>query len=61
MNRVLVWSAAGGGLLAAVTGLMIATRPSFIKSDEPLTEDQIREKLAADRFTNGQIVRQGRY
>ena len=66
MNRVLVWSAAGGVLLAVATGLVIATveqprGPVFIAGDKPVTEDQIRQKLAADGWTNVQIVRQGRY
>jgi hypothetical protein len=66
MNRVLVWSAAGGVLLAAATGLVIATveqpqGPAFIAGDKPVTEDQIREKLAAGGWTNVQIVRQGRF
>jgi len=66
MNRALVWSAAGGVLLAAATGLVIATveqpqGPAFIAGDKPVTEDQVRQKLAADGWTNVQILRRGRY
>ena len=65
MNRALVWSAAGGVLLAAATGLVIATveqpqGPAFIAGDKPVTEDQVRQKLAADGWTNVQILRRGR-
>ena len=66
MNRALVWSAAGGVLLAVATGLVIATveqpqGPAFIAGDKPVTEDQVRQKLAADGWTNVQILRRGRY
>ena len=66
MNRAVVWSVTGGVLLAAVTGLVIATTeeargPAFIAGDQPVTEDQIKQKLTADGWTNVQIIRQGRY
>src|SRR5215467_3088972 len=66
MNRFVLWSVAGGLLLAAATGLVIATAdqprgPIFIAGDKPVTEDQVRQKLTADGWTNVLIVREGRY
>jgi hypothetical protein len=66
MNRVVLWSVAGGVLFAAATGLVIATAeqprgPIFIAGDQPITEDQVRQKLTADGWTNVLVVRQGRY
>lgn len=65
MNRLFVW-AIGGALLLGATGVLIATAersrgPVFIASDQPVTEDQVRQKLQSEGYSNLQIVRQGRY
>lgn len=64
-RRLLVWTI-GGVLLVGVTGELIATAeqskgPVFIAGDQPVTEDQIRQKLQSEGYSNVQIVRQGRY
>jgi hypothetical protein len=64
-RRVLVW-AIGGALLVGVSGVLIATAeqsqgPVFIAGDQPVTEDQIRQKLQSEGYSNVQVVRQGRY
>ena len=65
MKRAIVWSIAGGALLAAVGAFVIAApeRDSgavFIEGGKPVTEDQVRQKLVADGWTNVQVVRRGR-
>ena len=52
--------------LGGVVGLVMATAdeaegPIFIASDQPLTEQQVREKLQSDGWMNIQILPQGRY
>ena len=66
MRRTIVWFIAGGTALAAAAGLVIAAAnqsqgPIFIAGDNPVTEDQIRQKLISDGWSNVLIVRQGRY
>ena len=56
---------AGGALLAAVGAFVIAapernSGPVFIEGSKPVTEDQVRQKLVADGWTNVQVVRRGR-
>jgi hypothetical protein len=65
MNRLVIWTV-GGGLLVAATGLVIVMAtpskgPIFIAGDQPVTEDQVRQKLQSDGWSNIQIVRDGRY
>ena len=65
MNRLLMWSI-GGVMLVATVGLVMVTAeqsqgPVFIAGDRPVTEDQIRQKMTSDGWTNVQIVREGRY
>jgi hypothetical protein len=65
MNRLLVWTIAGA-LLIGGTGVLIATAeqskgPVFIAGDQPVTEDQVRQKLQSEGYSNLQVVRQGRY
>jgi hypothetical protein len=65
MNRLSVW-AIGGGLLIGATGLaMVMAQPNkgsaFIAGDQPVTEDQVRQKLQSEGWTNIQTVRDGRY
>jgi hypothetical protein len=65
MNRALMW-AIGGGLVVAAAGLVIVmAEPGkglvFIAGDQPVTEDQVRQKLQLEGWSNIQIVRDGRY
>src|SRR5882757_6616584 len=63
MNRRLVVALIGGAALVAATGVLIATaQPTgavFIAGDQAVTEDQVREKLQSDGYSNIQMVRQG--
>ncbi len=66
MNRKLMWTIGVGGLLVAVTGLAIVMAeptkgPVFIAGDQPVTEDQVRQKLQTEGWSNIQIARDGRY
>jgi hypothetical protein len=65
MKRAIVWSIAGGALLAVAAAVAIAvperdSGPVFIEGSRPVTEDQVRQKLAADGWTNVQVLRRGR-
>ncbi len=65
MNRVLVWTI-GVVAAAAITGFVVVmaeprTGPVFIAGDKPVTEQQIRQKLEAEGWTNIQVSREGRY
>jgi hypothetical protein len=65
MNRALMWSI-GGGLAIAAIGLVIVMAqpdkgPVFIAGDGPVTEDQVRQKLQSEGWSDIQIVRDGRY
>ena len=65
MKRAIIWSIAGGTFLAAAGALVIAAPerdngPIFIEGSKPVTEDQVRQKLATDGWTNVQVVRRGR-
>lgn len=66
MNRSLMLALGGAGLLAAATGLAIvmaepSSGPAFIAGDQPVTEDQVRQKLQSEGWSNVQIARTGRY
>jgi hypothetical protein len=60
------WILAGGGLLLlGLAGVAMVTAepskgPVFIAGDQPVTEDQVRQKLQSDGWSNVQIVRDGR-
>src|SRR5258708_485068 len=65
MERAVIWSIAGGILLAAAAALAIAAPerdrgPVFIEGSRPVTEEQVRQKLVSDGWTNVQVVRRGR-
>jgi hypothetical protein len=65
MKRVIAWSIAGGVLLAAAAAFVIAAPergkgPIFIEGSRPVTEEQVRQKLVSDGWTNVQVVRRGR-
>jgi hypothetical protein len=61
------WILAGGGLvLLGIAGVAMVTAepekgPAFIAGDQPVTEDQVRQKLQSDGWSNVQVVREGRY
>jgi len=64
MNRLIVW-VAGGTLLVAAAGLMIAnaqqsSAPAFMAGDRPVTAEQVREKLQSDGWSNV-VSRNGKY
>ena len=65
MRRAIIWSVAGGILLAAAAALVIAAPerdrgPVFVEGSRPVTEEQVRQKLMSDGWTNVQVVRRGR-
>jgi hypothetical protein len=65
MNRRLLTTLVGGTAVLAAIGVWIATAaptrgPVFIAGDQPVTEEQVRQKLEADGYLNVLIVRQGR-
>src|SRR2546422_11056776 len=65
MNQKLIW-AATGLMLMGITGIVMVTAepsqgPALIAGDEPVTEDQVRQKLQSDGWSNVQIVRDGQY
>jgi len=65
MNRRLLMALICGAALTGATGVWIATAaptkgPVFIAGDQPVTEDQVRQKLEADGYLNVLILRQGR-
>jgi len=65
MNRRIAEALIIGAALLGATGVLIATAQPrgavFIAGDKPVTEDQIREKLQSEGYSNIQIVRQGNY
>ena len=66
MDRRLLVGAIGGVLLVGAAGVLVATAerskgPVFIPGDQPVSEDQIRQKLQSEGYSNVQIVRQGGY
>jgi hypothetical protein len=68
MNRDIAWYVAGGVGLA-VMGILAIAAPEpkgdpafeFIPGNKEVTEDQVREKLVSDGWTNVQIVLKGHY
>ncbi len=65
MNRLVLWGVAAilllGGAVAAVAVSERDTGSPYIAGDQPVTEDQVRQKMQTDGWTNVQIVREGRY
>ena len=61
------WILGGAGLLLlAITGAAVVTAdtergPVFIAGDKPVTEDQVRQRLESDGWSNVQIVHEGPY
>jgi len=65
MSRKLLW-AVTGLVLVGMTGIAVVTAgptqgPAFIAGDQPVNEDQVRQKLQSDGWSNVQTVREGRY
>jgi hypothetical protein len=64
-RRLLIWAIAGI-LFVGAMGVLIATAeqskgPLFIAGNQPVTEEQVRQKLQSEGYSNVQIVRQGQY
>jgi hypothetical protein len=63
--RALMWVIAAGVLVAVVTVIDLAKErsdgPIFIAGNGPISEDQVRQKMTADGWTNVQVSREGRY
>jgi hypothetical protein len=63
--RVLIWVMAAAALAASLTVVDLAKEredgPVFIASTGPITEDQVRQKIVADGWTNVLVSREGRY
>lgn len=56
MNRALNWSI-GGAVAIVIIGILFvmaapARGPIFIAGDKPVTEDQVRQKLESDGWSN---------
>jgi hypothetical protein len=65
MKRWIIWSIAGAVLLAGAAALVIAapernSGPVFIEGSKPINEEQVRQKLVTDGWTNVQVLRRGR-
>jgi hypothetical protein len=65
MNRAIAWVIAGGVLVAAAAAFVIAaperdSGPVFIDGNRPVNEEQVRQKLVSDGWTNVLVVRRGR-
>jgi hypothetical protein len=67
VNRVIPWTIGGGVLLAAWGALLIMVPErkdpafDFIDGNRPVTEDQVRQKLVSDGWTDVQVVLRGRF
>ena len=65
MNRALMWSIGGALAIAAIGLVIVMAQPDkglvFIAGDRPVTEDQVRQKLQSEGWSDIQIVRDGRY
>jgi hypothetical protein len=66
MNQKLWTIGAGGVLLAGGIGLAIVMAeptkgPVFIAGDKPVSEDQVRQRLQSEGWSDIQIARDGRY
>jgi hypothetical protein len=50
-----------GAAAAIVATAEQSKGPVFIAGDQPVTEDQVRQKLTSEGYTNVQVVREGQY
>jgi len=65
MNRAVVWIIVGAVIIGAA-GAIIATAeqtkgPPLIAGDQPVNEQQVRQKLQSDGWSNVKITHEGRY
>jgi hypothetical protein len=66
MKRAIIWSIAGAMLVAAAAAAFVVAAPErnggpvFIEGSRPVSEEQVRQKLVSDGWTNIQVVRRGR-
>jgi hypothetical protein len=67
MNRVIPWTI-GGGVLIAAWGALLIMLPErkdpafdFIAGNRHVTEDQVRQKLVSDGWTDVRVVLRGRF
>jgi hypothetical protein len=65
MRRLFVSGTALAVALGAI-GVRIATAeeglgPTFIKGGGPVTEDQVRQEMLAEGYSNPQVMHEGRY
>jgi hypothetical protein len=65
MNRIIPW-VIGSALIVGATGMVIATAEQdngaiLIAGDKPVSEDQVRQKMQWEGWSNFQIVHDGRY
>jgi hypothetical protein len=65
MSRVLIFAIIGAILSGGVAVVMAVAGdgegPIFIASNGPVTEAQIRDKLQSQRWSDIQVVNEGRY
>jgi hypothetical protein len=66
VNRQLLFWTIGGAVAFGAVGAMIATSEPrlgevFISGDRPVTEDQVRQKLQSEGYSNVKVARQGEY
>jgi hypothetical protein len=64
--KVLMWTLAAMLLVGGITAVDVLSErheegTPFIVSDGPVTEEQVRQKMAADGWSNVLIAREGRY
>ena len=64
-RRLFLWTIGGAVVFGAAGGLIATSEPrrgeGFIAGDRPVTEDQVRQKLQSDGYSNIRITRQGGY
>jgi hypothetical protein len=65
VRRLLVFGIVLAVALGAI-GVRVATAeegsgPAFVKGGGPVTEDQVRQEMLAEGYSNPQVMREGRY
>ena len=65
LSRVITWVIGTAVLVAIVTAVDLAKEredgPVFIDGSGPITEDQVRQKMVADGWTDVLVSREGPY